>query len=85
MIARVAVRPAFLKVGLLLFLLNRRLKSLMVVAPEIHRSPDVLQLVMSALGKHYYQLANIRLVRPIRKRLERIMDFDAFGLSDKLG
>ena len=71
--------PAFLKIALLLFLLNRRLKSLVLMAPEIHRSPEALELVRAALGKYYYQLPNMRLVRPIRQRLGRIMAFDDCG------
>jgi hypothetical protein len=79
MVPVVGYFPAFLKVGLLLFLLNRRLKSLAAMAPEIHRSPEALQMVRSVLGKYYHQLPNIRLVRPIRKQLQRIMDLDDSG------
>jgi hypothetical protein len=71
--------PAFLKVGLLVFILNRRLKALEAIAPEIHHAPEVLQIVRSALEKYYRQLPNIRLVRPIRRQLERIMDLDEYG------
>jgi len=79
MLPVVGYLPAFLKVGLLLRILNRRLKSLVAMAPEIHRSPEALQMARSVLGKYYHQLPNIRPVRPIRKQLQCIMDVDDFG------
>jgi len=79
MLPVVGYLPAFLKVGLLLFLLKRRLKSFAAMAPEIHRSPESLQMVRSVLGKYCNQLPNIRVVRPIRKQLQRIMDLDDSG------
>ena len=71
--------PAFLKVGLLVLVLNRRLKNLVAIAPEIHRSPEALRMVRSTLEKYYRQLPNIRVIRPIRKQLQIIMDIDNFG------
>jgi hypothetical protein len=79
MIPIVGYVPGLLKVGMLLFELNRRLKRLLVLTPEIHDSPEALQRVRSALGKYYSQFPKIRLVRPIRKQLEEIMDFDNSG------
>jgi hypothetical protein len=71
--------PAFLKVGLLVLVLNRRLKNLVAIAPEIHRSPEALRLVGSTLEKYYRQLPDIRVVRPIRKQLQIIMNVDSGG------
>ena len=71
--------PAFLKVGMLVVILKRRLKNLVDIAPEIHRSPEALRLVRSTLEKYYRQLPNIRVVRPIRRQLQIIMDLDSFG------
>lgn len=71
--------PAFLKVGLLVFVLKRRLSNLVDLAPEIHRSPETLRLVRSTLEKYYRQLPDIRVVRPIRKQLQIIMDLDNGG------
>lgn len=71
--------PAFLKVGLLVFVLNRRLKNLVAIAPKIHRSPEALRLVRSTLEKYYRQLPDIRVVRPIRKQLQIIMNLDSGG------
>jgi hypothetical protein len=79
MLPAIGYLPAFLKVGLLVFILKRRLKSLVDITPEIHRSPESLRFVRSTLGKYYRQLPNVRVVRPIRKQLERIMDLDDSG------
>jgi hypothetical protein len=79
MVPAIGYFPPFLKVGLLLFLLHRRLENLAVMAPDIHRSPETLQLVRSALAKYYYQLPDIPVARLIRKRLAGIMDFDGSG------
>ena len=79
MLPAIGYLPAFLKVGLLVFILNRRLKDLVDIAPEIHSSPEALRLVRSTLEKYYRQLPNIRIVRPVRKQLEIIMDLDNSG------
>jgi hypothetical protein len=79
MLPAIGYVPAFLKVGLLVFILKRRLKNLVDITPEIHRSPEALRFVRSTLGKYYRQMPNVRVVRPIRKQLERIMDLDDFG------
>jgi hypothetical protein len=79
MLPAIGYLPAFLKVGLLVFILNRRLRSLVALAPEIRRSPEALRFVRSTLEKYYRQLPNVRLVRPIRKQLQIIMDLDDFG------
>jgi hypothetical protein len=71
--------PAFLKVGLPVLVLNRRLKNLVAIAPEIHRSPEALRMVRSTLEKYYRQLPDIRVVRPIRKQLQIIMNLDIGG------
>lgn len=71
--------PAALKLGLLLFEVNQRLKSLVTMAPEIRSSPEALNLVRLSLGKYYRQLPNIRLLRTFRKQLERILSFDECG------
>jgi hypothetical protein len=79
MLPAIGYLPAFLKVGLLVFILNRRLRSLVALAPEILRSPEALRFVRSTLEKYYRKLPNVRLVRPIRKQLQIIMDLDDFG------
>jgi len=68
--------PAFVKVGLLLFLLSHRLKALEARLPEIHTSPEALLMVESALGKYYRKLPDVWLTRSLRKRLEMIMALD---------
>jgi hypothetical protein len=65
--------PAFVKVGLLIFLVNRRLKTLEAILPEIQGSPEASLMVESVLGKYYRKLPDIWITRPLRKRLGRIM------------
>ena len=71
--------PAALKLGLLLFRVNQRLKNLVTMAPDIRSSPEALHLVRLSLGKYYRQLPNIRLLRSIRRQLEQILNFDESG------
>lgn len=65
--------PAFFKVGWLLVLLNRRLKTLEEMLPELHRSPANIELLRTTFGKYYRRLPRIRITRSLRARLERIM------------
>lgn len=72
---------AFLKVGLLLTVLNRRLKILEDRLPELHQSAEDIESLRQAFGKYYRRLPRMRIARPLRARLERIMALDSSGLS----
>jgi hypothetical protein len=79
MIPLVGYIPAALKVGVLVVELKGRLDSLVVIAPDIHQSPEALRLVRLALGKYYRRLPNNRFFRRVREQLEEIMDLDDSG------
>jgi len=68
--------PAIFKVGLLIFLLNNRLKTLEMILPEIHRTPETTFVVNGTLNKYYRKLPDVWLTRRLRKRLEHIMGLD---------
>lgn len=76
MIPVIGYGPAVLKIAWLLWLLNRRLKTLETMLPELHRTPEDLELLRNALDKYYRRLPRIRLTRPLRARLERILRLD---------
>jgi len=79
MIPIVGYIPAAVKVAVLLLELKRRLNTLVLLAPEIHRSSEALQLVRSALGSYYKRLPNLPPLRSIRRQFQKIMDFDDLG------
>jgi hypothetical protein len=81
MIPVVGYAPAFLKVAWLLVLLNRRLRSLEGMLPELHRSPEDIELLRSTFGKYYRRLPRIGITRSLRARLERIMALDDSALT----
>jgi len=68
--------PAFLKVAWLLASLNRRLKTLEEMLPELHRSPENIELLRNTFGKYYRRLPRIKITRSLRARLERMMALD---------
>lgn len=71
--------PAIIKVGLLLFLLNHRLKSLEAMLPEIHGSPEASLVVGNALGSYHRKIPQIWLTRSLRQRLGRIIGLEKPG------
>jgi len=76
MIPVVGYGPAFFKIAWLLWLLNRRLKTLEDMLPELHHSAENLELLRNALEKYYRRLPRMRLTRSLRTRLERILALD---------
>lgn len=72
---------AFLKVGLLLAILNRRVKVLEDRLPELHKSPENIKSLRQIFGKYYRRLPRMRVARPLRARLEHIMALDPSGFS----
>jgi|SRR5580658_936442 hypothetical protein len=76
MIPVVGYLPAFFKVGWLLFILSRRLKTIEDMLPELHRSPENVESLRDSLGKYYRRLPKIKITRTLRSRLERIMALD---------
>jgi hypothetical protein len=76
MIPVVGYAPAFFKIGWLLFILNRRLKSIEEMLPELHQSAENIKSLRNTFGKYYRRLPKIRITRTLRKRLERIMALD---------
>jgi hypothetical protein len=73
MIPVIGYLPAFFKIAWLLWLLNRRLKTLENMLPELHRSAENVELLRNALEKYYRRLPRMRLTRSLRTRLERIL------------
>jgi hypothetical protein len=76
MIPVIGYLPAFFKVGWLLFLLNRRLKTIEDMLPELHRSPENVESLRETFGKYYRRLPKISITRTLRHRLEGIMALD---------
>ena len=74
--------PAFLKVGLLLALLGRRLKALEMLCPAVHAYPEAVFMLRDSLRKYYRQIPDVRLVRRLRTRLARIMALDTPDRTD---
>jgi hypothetical protein len=81
MIPLVGYAPAFLKVAWLLVILNRRLKTLETMLPELHQSPEDIELLRSTFGKYYRRLPRMGITRSLRARLERIMALDDSALT----
>jgi hypothetical protein len=73
MVPVVGYLPAFLKVAWLLFILDRRLKTLEEMLPELHRSIENVEALRDSFGKYYRRLPKMRITRTLRARLERIM------------
>jgi hypothetical protein len=76
MIPVVGYGPAFFKIAWLLWLLNRRLKTLEDMLPGLHHSAEDVELLRNALEKYYRRLPRMRLTRSLRARLERILALD---------
>ena len=79
MIPVVGYLPAFFKIGWLLFILNRRLKTIEEMLPELHQSAENVESLRNTFGKYYRRLPKIGITRSLRQRLERIM-----ALSDPI-
>lgn len=73
MIPLVGYVPAVLKVCLLILLLNRRLKRVEAVLPEIEQSPESARKMRDVFGKYQRAIPAWKITRGLRKRLERIM------------
>jgi len=73
MIPVIGYLPAFFKVGWLLFILNRRLKMLEDMLPELHRSAENVESLRNTFGKYYRSLPKMKMTRTLRARLERLM------------
>jgi hypothetical protein len=73
MIPLVGYVPAFFKIGWLLFILNKRLKTIEDMLPELHQSAENVESLRNTFGKYYRRLPKIRITRTLRERLERIM------------
>lgn len=76
MIPVIGYGPAFFKIAWLLWLLNRRLKTLEDMLPELHDSAENVELLRNALDKYYRRLPRMRLTRSLRTRLQRILALD---------
>jgi hypothetical protein len=81
MVPVVGYLPAILKIVWLLWLLNRRLKTLEDMLPALHQSPEDVEALRNALEKYYRRLPRVRLTRSLRARLERIMALDESDLT----
>jgi hypothetical protein len=68
--------PGVFKVGWLLRLLDIDLKKLEEQIPVLHQSPDAICRLRLAFGKYYRNLPEIKITRPLRNRLARIMALD---------
>jgi hypothetical protein len=73
MIPVIGYLPAFFKVGLLLFILNRRLKTIEDMLPELHRSAENVESLRDSFGKYYRCLPKMNITCTLRTRLECIM------------
>jgi hypothetical protein len=73
MIPLVGYVPAFFKIGWLLFILNKRLKTIEDMLPELHQSAENVESLRNTFGKYYRRLPKIKITRTLRERLERIM------------
>jgi hypothetical protein len=76
MIPVIGYLPAFFKVGWLLFILNRRLKTIEEMLPELHQSPENVESLRETFGKYYRRLPKMKITRTLRHRLEGIMALD---------
>lgn len=73
MIPVVGYVPAIVKVALLVFLLNRRLRRVEAALPELQESPDAVRTLQALFGKYHRSIPNWKITRKLRVRLERIM------------
>jgi hypothetical protein len=73
MIPVIGYLPAFFKVAWLFFILNRRLKILEDMLPELHDSTEDVETLRNAFGKYYRRLPKMKITRTLRTRLECIM------------
>lgn len=73
MIPVIGYLPAFFKVGWLLFILSRRLRTIEDMVPELHRSAENVQSLRDTFGKYYRRLPKMYITRTLRTRLEYIM------------
>lgn len=76
MIPLVGYLPAFFKIAWLIWLLNRRLQTLETMLPELHQTPENVELLRNSLDKYYRRLPRMRLTRSLRARLEHILMLD---------
>ena len=53
--------------------LNKRLKTIEDMLPELHQSAGNVECLRNTFGKYYRRLPKIKITRTLRERLERIM------------
>jgi len=73
MIPVIGYLPAFFKVGWLLVLLSRQLRTIETMLPELHDSPECVELLRSWFGRYYRRIPRMKLTYSLRARIERVM------------
>ena len=73
MIPVIGYLPGFFKIGWLLFILSRRLKTIEAMLPELHQSAENVESLRDSFGKYYRRLPKVKITRTLRTRLECIM------------
>lgn len=73
MVPLVGYVPAFVKVALLIRLLNRRLQRVEAALPALQQSPESARRIQEILGKYQRGIPKWRITRGIRDRLDRIV------------
>ena len=73
MVPLVGYVPAFVKLALLIRLLNRRLRRLEAALPALQQSPGSAQRIEEVFGKYQRSIPKWRITRGIRDRLDRIV------------
>jgi hypothetical protein len=73
MVPLVGYLPALVKVTLLIFLLNRRLRRVEAALSELQQSPASVQKIREVFGKYRRGIPKWRITRGMRDRLDKIV------------
>jgi hypothetical protein len=81
MIPVIGYLPALFKVGWLFVLLSRRLRTIEAMLPELHGSPECVELLRNWFGRYYRHIPKMKLTHSLRVRMEGIMAVDTSPAS----